>query len=117
MSIIRCDIPHTLKLSEVKELTIQGCKFTFNEGFNCSLVPFLSHCPKLEVLDVDFSYFDRYDMIASEFPSLKKIVLRGVDGENVDMDLFSFSFAGFRKCLMPRLSRFVSVREAYLLRY
>eukprot|EP01040_Poterioochromonas_malhamensis_P015930 gene15930-17946_t len=103
VSIIRCDIPHTLKLSEVKELTIQQCKFTFNEGFNGSFVPFLSDCPKLEVLDVDFSYFDRYDMIASEFPSLKKIVLRGVDGENVDMDLFSFR--GFRKCLMPRPPR------------
>ncbi len=105
VSILHCRIPHTLKLSEVKELTIQSCEFHIAKESNCSLVPFLSDCPKLEVLDVDFSYFDRYDMIASEFPSLKKIVLRGVDGENVDMDLFSFSFAGFRKCLMPRLSR------------
>ncbi len=115
VSIISCDIPHPLKLSEVKELTIRNCVLKFNKELNGSLAPFLTDCPKLEVLDVDFSYFNRYDMIASEFPNLKKMVLRGVDGENVDMDLFCFS--GFRKCLMPRLSRLVSVGEAYLLRY
>eukprot|EP01040_Poterioochromonas_malhamensis_P016577 gene16577-18858_t len=104
VTLFSCKIPHTLKLSEVKELTIHHCRFTFNEeSSDASLVPFLSECPKLEVLDVDFSYFNRYEMIASEFPSLKKMVLRGVDGENVDMDLVCFS--GFRKCLMPRPSR------------
>ncbi len=112
VTLFSCEIPHTLKLSEVKELTIHDCRFTFNEETDTSLVPFLSDCPKLEVLDVDFSYFNRYDMIASEFPSLKKIMLRGIHSENVDMDLFSFSFSGFRKCLMPRLSR----PTTYLLR-
>lgn len=114
VTIRSCEIHHSLKLSEVKDLTILNCMFTFNKARNGSLVPFLSDCPKLEVLDVDFSYFNRYDMIASEFPSLKKMVLRGVDGENVDMDIFSFR--GFRKCLMPQLARSGEGVMTYLLR-
>jgi len=113
VSIERCDIPHTLRLSEVKELTIRNCKFTFDRELDGSLIPFLSDCPKLEVLDVDFLCFDRYDMVATEFPSLKKIVLKGVDAKSIDADVFPFP--GFCKCWMPRQSLYRG-EITYLLR-
>eukprot|EP01040_Poterioochromonas_malhamensis_P001254 gene1254-1329_t len=100
VTIIDCWIDHTLNLSDVKELTMKDCKFDNTEASNGGLIPLISNCQKLEVLKIDSKYLKLHGIILSEFPSLKKIVLSLLRGENWKMD--NFPTSNFQVCLMPK---------------
>ncbi len=100
VSIINCRINHTLQLSDVKELKLQDCHFNITKESNGFVVLCISNCQKLEVLTMDFEYLQSHEIIVSEFPSLKKVVvLRDMDWK---MDVLATS--NFHVCLMPEVS-------------
>ncbi len=98
VTIINCQINHALMLSNVKELILQDCNLNTTTESVSLIVPFISNCQKLEVLNMDFEHFNLHEITRSEFPSLKKIVLY----QEVNWKMNTFASSYFQVCLMPK---------------